>query len=110
MKKKILIALLLTFSTLTFTGCISRNNSANINISSEKESGTKQVGLEQLQCIDNSYLYYDINTNIVYFWNGVIGGFSNCATTPSPYYAPNGLPYKYNPSTNTLEEITPEEE
>ena len=33
-----------------------------------------------------------------------------CATTPSPYYAPNGLPYKYNPSTNTLEEITPEEE
>lgn len=109
MKKKILIALLLTFSTLTFTGCISRNNSANINISSEKESGTKQVGLEQLQCIDNSYLYYDINTNIVYFWNGVIGGFNNC-TTPSPYYAPNGLPYKYNPSTNTLEEITPEEE
>ena len=102
MKKKILITLLLTFSTFTFTGCISRNNSANINISSEKESGTKQVGLEQLQCIDNSYLYYDINTNIVYFWNGVIGSFSNCATIPLPYYA--------NPSTNTLEEITPEEE
>lgn len=36
-------------------------------------------------------------------------GFSQAATTPSPYYAPNGLPYKYNPSTNTLEEITPEE-
>lgn len=103
MKKKILIALLLTFSTLTFTGCISRNNSANINISSEKESGTKQVGLEQLQCIDNSYLYYDTSTNIVYFWDGY-------STMPSPYYAPNGLPYKYNPSTNTLEEIKPEEE
>ncbi len=27
------------------------------------------------------------------------------ATTPSPYYAPNGLPYKYNPETNTFEEI-----
>lgn len=35
MKKKILIALLL-FSALTFTGCV--NDSANINISSEKES------------------------------------------------------------------------
>lgn len=74
MKKKILIALLL-FSALTFTGCV--NDSANINISSEKESGIKQVGLEQLKCIDNSYLYYDTITNIVYFWNGVMGGFSN---------------------------------
>lgn len=24
---------------------------------------------------------------------------------PTPYYASNGLPYKYNPETNTLEEI-----
>lgn len=110
MKKKILITLLLTFSTFTFTGCISRNNSANINISSEKESGTKQVGLGQFKCIDNSCLYYDINTNIVYFWNGFMGSFNDCNTAPSPYYAPNGLPYKYNPSTNTLEEIKPEEE
>lgn len=107
MKKKILITLLL-FSALTLTGCV--NDSANINISSEKESGTKQVGLGQLKCIDNSCLYYDINTNIVYFWNGFMGSFDDCDTTPSPYYAPNGLPYKYNPSTNTLEEITPEEE
>ena len=106
MKKKILIALLL-FSALTFTGCV--NDSANINISSGKESGIKQVGLEQLKCIDNSYLYYYTITNIVYFWNGVTGSSTNCATTPSPYYAPNGLPYKYNPSTNTLEEITLEE-
>lgn len=106
MKKKILIALLL-FSALTFTGCA--NDSANINNSSEKESGTKQIGMGQLKCIDNSCLYYDTITNIVYFWNGVMGGLTNCATTPSPYYAPNGLPYKYNPSTNTLEEITLQE-
>lgn len=107
MKKKILITPLLIFYALTSTGCV--NDSANININSEKESGIKQVGLEQLKCIDSRYLYYDTITNIVYFWNGVTGGFANCATTPSPYYAPNGLPYKYNPSTNTLEEITLEE-
>ena len=39
------------------------------------------------------YLYYDTNTNIAYIWNG------------SPYYASNGKPYRYNPSSNTLEEI-----
>lgn len=48
-------------------------------------------------------LYYDSTTRIVYWWNGIIYGRS--ATTPSPYYAPNGLPYRYNPETNTFEEI-----
>jgi hypothetical protein len=35
--------------------------------------------------------------------NGAIAG--TISTTPSPYYAPNGLPYRYNPETNTFEEI-----
>ena len=26
-------------------------------------------------------------------------------TSPTPYYAPNGFPYRYNPETNTFEEI-----
>lgn len=30
---------------------------------------------------------------------------SNDSTAPSAYYAPNGLPYKYNLTNNTLEEI-----
>lgn len=49
-------------------------------------------------------LYYDTKTNIVYIWNG----FFDCqtkATTPSPYYASNGLPYKYDPDTKQLKEI-----
>jgi hypothetical protein len=50
-----------------------------------------------------NYLYYDSTTRIVYWWNGAIR--ANYATTPSPYYAPNGLPYLYNPETNTFEEI-----
>lgn len=107
MKKKILITLSLAVSLLMFTGCNDWNT--DINISSDEENGTKQVGLGQLKSVNDSYLYYDVNTNIVYFWNGSMRGFSQAVTTPSPYYAPNGLPYKYNPSTNTLEEITPEE-
>lgn len=110
MKKKILIALLLTASILTFTGCTDERKSADINIDSSKESGIKLVGLSQFKSINDSYLYYDINTNIVYLWNGIVSCGATSSTTPSPYYAPNGLPYKYNPSTNTLEEIKLEEE
>lgn len=102
MKKKLLITLLIT-TTLIFTGC--SEWSTEVNINSEDESGTKQVGLRQFKKINNSFLYYDINTNIVYLWNGNIGYFSQAATTPSPYYAPNGLPYKYNSAINALEEI-----
>ena len=41
-------------------------------------------------------LYYDKFTKIVYFDGYYVF---------EPYCAPNGLPYKYNPETNTLEEI-----
>jgi hypothetical protein len=53
---------------------------------------------------DYDFLWYDSTTRIVYWWNGKIEGYTT-ATTPSPYYAPNGLPYRYNPETNILEEI-----
>lgn len=102
MKKKLLITLLVT-TTLIFTGC--SELSTEVNINSEDESETKQVGLRQFKKINNSFLYYDINTNIVYLWNGNFGEFSDATTTPTPYYAPNGLPYKYNSAINALEEI-----
>ena len=50
-------------------------------------------------------LYYDTKTNIVYIWNGFYYCYTT-ATTPSPYYASNGLPYKYDPDTKQLKEIT----
>jgi hypothetical protein len=50
-------------------------------------------------------LWYDSSTRIVYWWNGNIASGYQSSTTPSPYYAPNGLPYKYNPITNEFEEI-----
>ena len=50
-------------------------------------------------------MWYDSTTRIVYWWNGRLGAGFYGAVAPSPYYAPNGLPYKYNPETNTFEEI-----
>ena len=107
MKKKILSALLLAATLSALTGCYETNT--NINIDPDNENAVMQVGIGQLKKINKGYLYYDATTNIVYFWNGKISG-AYSSTAPSPYYAPNGLPYKYNPSTNTLEEITLEEE
>lgn len=45
-------------------------------------------------------LCYDPTTKIVYWWSHTAH-----TETPSPYYAPNGLPYLYNPETNNFEEI-----
>ena len=44
----------------------------------------------------NNVLSYDEATRIVYMMT---------VYNITPYYAPNGLPYRYNPETNTLEEI-----
>lgn len=49
-------------------------------------------------------LYYDTNTNIVYIVFNEYSG--NCGYGyMSPYYADNGMPYIYNKTTQTLEEI-----
>lgn len=53
-------------------------------------------------------LYYDAKTNIVYIWNGFFDYYTT-STTPSPYYASNGLPYKYDPDTRKLKEIKNED-
>lgn len=81
--------------------------------SNDKVSVTQEemLGIDNLVKIGNG-LYYDKATNIVYFWNGSLGKafFSSVYmdTAPSPYYAPNGFPYKYNVDTNSLELIETE--
>ena len=61
------------------------------------------IGIKALVEIGNN-LWYDQSTRIVYFWNGILVGYRS-DTTPSPYYASNGLPYLYNPVTNAFELI-----
>lgn len=51
-------------------------------------------------------LYYDYTTGIVYWWGGYMTN-NYCSSTPTPYYSPNGLLYRYIPETNTIEEIVP---
>ena len=85
------------------TGCTEEEEIITINIEETSAINHNVVGTGALKEIGGN-LYYDVTTGIVYFWNGYLNP-SNWDTTPSPYYAPNGLPYKYNPATNTLEEI-----
>lgn len=95
MKKKILI--LVTALTLFCTGCGQK--------STAETDGFRDtvMGKDALVEIGNG-LWYDSATGIVYWWNGRLPGYTN-DTTPSPYYASNGLPYRYDPETNTFEEI-----
>lgn len=62
------------------------------------------MGLEALEKIGNG-LYYDTATRIVYWWNGMGKWNGERGIAPTPYYAPNGLPYKYNPQTEEFEQI-----
>lgn len=102
MKKSIIITAMIVICSCFFTGCGSKETSLNIKQESSVSS-TGRIGIKNLKAI-GGYLYYDATTRIVYWWNGSMN-MSNDSTAPSAYYAPNGLPYKYNPTTNTLEEI-----
>ena len=97
MKKTFLKLSVIFVLLLTLSGCSSESEDLSII-----EAGSI-VGVD-LMNIDGC-LYYDTKTNIVYIWNGIFG-CSITATTPSPYYASNGLPYKYDPDTKQLKEIT----
>lgn len=104
MNKKILTLCIVTVPLVFLTAC---DSGTTINVIENKEVISKEVGTDSLIDIGGN-LYYDSYTNIVYFWNGYID--SKYATTPSTYFGPNGLPCKYNPKTNTLEEIEEEKD
>ena len=104
MKKTLIIATLL-FSLAVFglTGCNDNNNLVVVNTKNSEELSGTNFGISALIEIGDG-LYYDSTTRIVYWWNGYYKAIDS-ATTPSAYYAPNGLPYRYDPETNTFEEI-----
>ena len=101
MKKIIIAALVFISIGLIFTGC-DEPKTVNVNVESDSSIGGTVFGKSALIEIGDR-LWYDSTTRIVYWWNGYLSG-NYWATTPSPYYAPNGLPYRYNPETNTFEE------
>lgn len=100
MKKYLFIAL--AAGVLMLSGCGS-SEPVHVNVENSEKLQSNTFGINNLIKIGDK-LWYDSATRIVYFWNGYLERW-RCDTTPSPYYAPNGKPYKYNPETNTFEEI-----
>lgn len=100
--KKALIAVL-SLCLISFTvGC--SDETINVNVENIIDLSGAVIGTDALIEI-GSYLWYDSATRIVYWWSGNMKPSQYGCTTPSPYYAPNGLPYRYNPESNTFEEI-----
>lgn len=98
MKKKILVILFGCLLTFSMVGC---GTTLNVNVENSNELHSDTLGTQSFVSISDD-LFYDEATRIVYIKN-ITYGFGCSVYTA--YYAPNGFPYKYNPETNTLEEI-----
>ena len=101
MKKRLLVGLIGCMLTFSLVGC-GESATLNVNVENKEELSGTTLGKGNLIEIGNN-LYYDSATRIVYFWNGYMNG--HLSISPTAYYSLNGLPYKYNPETNTFEEI-----
>ena len=99
--KKVLSVLICCFIMVSMVACSVESKVVTVNVENDESLSGKVFGETAMIKIGNG-LYYDSTTRIVYWWNGNYG--SDWATTPTPYYAPNGLPYLYNPETNTFED------
>ena len=95
MNKRLFAIILVCIVLLCLVGCTSKP--IQVNVSNSEELSSNQFG----NFIEiNNVLEYDSATRIVYIYNQNSYGGSR-----TPYYAPHGVPYKYNPETNTFEEI-----
>lgn len=99
--KKLLSIILCCVITFSLIGCRAIEPVV-VNVDGQSNLSNNVLGANGMIRISDG-LWYDAATRIVYWWNGDLS--HQWATTPSPYYAPNGLPYLYNPKTNTFEEI-----
>ena len=101
MKRNLITLLTVLLLSCSIAGC--RSETVVVNVDNKEDIHNNTFGTESLVRIGDG-LYYDSATRIVY-WLNLYNCMSSKYPVPSPYYAPNGLPYKYNPETNTLEEI-----
>lgn len=95
MKKKLIAIIFSCLLIFSLTAC---SEPVQVNVSNNQNISSNQLGV--FAKISDNFVY-DSATRIVYFNNHTYCGYSVYV----PYYAPNGLPYKYNPETNTFEEI-----
>ena len=99
MKRKLLILTATLLLSCSVIGC--EEEKVVVNVENKEDLNSNHIG-ELIKISD--YLYYDSMTRIVYWWNGYVN-YSYSSISPSPYYAPNGLPYRYNAESNTFEMI-----
>jgi hypothetical protein len=96
-KKKLMVTILSCALALSLLGCRAVEP-VQVNVSNNESISSHQLGT--FISIGNN-LVYDPATRIVYRKNYTYSGYYVYV----PYYAQNGLPYRYNPETNTFEEI-----
>lgn len=90
---------------LTLYAYITPLNASHPDRSSDSDQ-LRRIENAEILPSKNIELWYDIHTGIVYFWNDTRS--ANRPDSPTPYYASNGLPYRYDPTTGMLEEILAE--
>lgn len=96
MEKKLIATLLSCAIALSLAGC--SVEPVQVNVSNSESISSHQLGTF---VSIGSNLVYDPATRIVYRQNYTHGS----RYVYIPYYAPNGLPYRYDPETSTFEEI-----
>lgn len=97
--KKIVMLIVCVFMICWLTGCDRDRDPSYHETFNVSLSNNQNICLPRIK----DTIYYDTRTGIVYFWNGC--NYYNASSMPSPYYAPNGLPYKWDPIAEKLEEI-----
>lgn len=98
MSNKLLICLMSCIIAFSLVGC-GETTTLSVNVENKEELNGDTLGENALVYIGNE-LFYDSATRIVYMRHQ--NAYGNLY---SAYYAPNGFPYRYNPETNTFEEI-----
>lgn len=102
--KKLLSIILCCVIICSLVGCGAEKPAVVVNVDNKDSLSGIVFGKDAMIEIGNG-IWYDSTTRITYWWVGTMTPGYYSSTTPSPYYAPNGLPYLYNPETNTFEEI-----
>lgn len=102
--KEWILAIFIIALAFVLLSTFDRDSSMQASVKTTEGTACKDFGVDRLQKLDGG-LYYDQTTGIVYFWNGLFGMASSSATMPTPYFSENGKLYRYDPVSNTMEEV-----